>query len=97
MPQVFERLVRSHYLQMNRRTSRGRTHRSNYEVVADLRRRADDYDFIFKNCAVGVVRFPKARMENLPKREWRISVIGAKTKKMIALILWNISAASKFR
>src|SRR5439155_8616919 len=97
LPQKFVRLSRRHYLQMNGRTGSGRIHWGDDEVVGDLRRGSNNYDFIFKNCAVGVVRFPKARMENLPERERWVSIIGAKTEKMIALILWNISAVSKFR
>jgi len=38
--------------------------RGNNEVVLDLPTRLHDYDFIFKNCAVGVVRFPKRRMKD---------------------------------
>src|SRR6266403_1520092 len=91
------RLGRGHYLQMNGRTGRSRIQRGNNEVVPDLRRGSNDYDFIFKNCAVGVVRFPKGRMENLPEGEWRISIIRAKPKEVIALVLGDISAASKFR
>ena len=81
---------------MNSWTGRRWIQRGNNEVVLDLRRGSNDYDFIFKNCAVGVVRFPKGGMKDLPEGERRVSIIRAKAKEVIALVLGNISAASKF-
>ena len=91
------RLCRGNDLQMNGRTGRSRIHRSNDEVVRDLRRCSDDYDLIFEDCAVSVIGVPKARQENLPEGERWISIIGTKTKKMITLIWWNIGGVSEFR
>ena len=50
-------------------------HRGIDDVMQDLRGSANDYDFVFKFCAVTVIRFPIARVENLPQREGNVGII----------------------
>jgi len=58
----------SHRLEMHRRARCVGAHWRIDHIVPHLRRRPDQYDLIFKECSIGIIRMPELGIEYLIQR-----------------------------